>query len=354
MKRIMHGLKKQFCLLPFFVLMVLGIAYGQPLESDFQLIRYNLPRINPATTNYANLMDPNKNSLLNASQRIQWGKFSKDDRAPIYSSLRFEQIIEGSGSSKLKLGLMYREGEAGYITDQSLFGNIGSIIDISNSAIPTVGNYISVGLNVGVENYRVNLNNVNWVDPSNAEDLESFNDLHFDVALGVFWHKFDRSTNANIFRSAYAGISTPQIFLDSLHNANVRSNVIDRTFPLYLLGGTRLLFYEEWDVFIEPSVLVKWIFSQENSSFSNVNLNCRFIYDKDGKISVWLGGGYATNVVGMDLMFFQAEGGVRMPFGQELEGDRGLVVFIAGGIDFDLGTVETFGNSIEFSLGVGW
>lgn len=345
--RFMFEKRNYFLLLVLLNLAVLTPGKGQFLTEIHSLYRFHLPALNPAAVNHLNLFDPSKTVLFNGSYRNQWMGLDVSDR-PSTATARFEYITsEDQQFTRMKYGMFISRNTAGHISYSRVQGNLGIIMALGNNHM------LSAGLSFGGANLGISLNEVNWVGSGINGDLNPVNNWHYDLSLGLFWQylaprEFSyRGCDCIKPLKWYFGVSIPQVFIDDLYQSNISEGFINREYPVYMVGGTKLGVSS--DLFVEPSVWVRWLIPDTNGSSvvpSSVDANIRLEYSNFG----WIGAGYGTGFGALgNTAVIHTELGRDFPFD-----DNRFRLSLGAGMDIDVGKYVGLGNTFEFSVGFGY
>lgn len=322
---------------------------AQLLTDIHSLYRFHLPALNPGATNHLNLSDPSKTILFNGSYRNQWMGLDVPDRPTIVNA-RFEYLAsEDQDFTKMKYGVFISRNTAGHISYSRVQGNVGVIVPIGRN------DYFSAGLSIGGANLNILLNEVNWVGTGINQELDIINNWHYDLSLGLFWqhtapkdYSFNSCNCLNVHKW-YVGVSIPQVFIDELYQSNISDGLTKQSYPLYLVGGTKLSLNQSKGIFIEPSTWIRWLVPDLNGSSivpSSLDVNCRLEYHVAG----WIGLGYGTG-----LSSFGSTSVLHTELGRDFPFDENRFRLSLGvGMDLDIGTVAGLGNTFEFSIGFGY
>ena len=259
MRKIAHYLY----LLLFLLMSQLAIA--QQL-AHYGLATQNWQLFNPAATNYLSVMGEDQTHFVDASFRHQWIGWGNPDRlgkgdAPVSYNIRYEKIPKHRAYQyeidlPIKYGFHLAKDQTDAIGTTSLYTNFAYQIMFDYDS------YLSIGLNGGGYQYRIDTDRINFRDRSDAEQHIDRNIYHIDFSLGAFY----------VYRKKfYLGISVPQTFQVNLRNhqqdtiAFLNDRLIDfsniRTQHYhFVMGGFIPFTYEVGKrSFLEPSILIRYL-----------------------------------------------------------------------------------------------
>jgi len=321
--------------------LILCIALCSPVLTLAQQLdlyafyRYNWLILNPASINRPHLGDQDKSLSVHAAYRNQWMGFAE---APQNINVSAEYLPE---AQNFKIGAYILNQSAGPISNNSITGNFAYLIPLSSGSY--VNQYISIGLNAGLVQYRVNTADVRFDNPEpDLLGAVNFSQLYADFAFGVFYNwinddeaNFNRRIT-NRLRNIYLGISVPQTFALTISEQSANALSLSRVRQFNIMGGWVYAF-PDFNTKIEPSFWLRYISDIDfQSTFPgrapfSADLNLRAIYDE----LLWVGGGISTN------RFFHAELGTIL----ENRSDYMITLGLAG--DFPIRWNSWLGPSIE-------
>ncbi len=308
--------------LPIFVLLLALtlqttlFAQQLPLFSQY---RENNGILNPASvSNIFHTSDDNLN--VGISYRQQWIGL---DGAPTTQTVRAEYIGTSSDNVNILTGGYIMNDQTGPTGFTGAYGRIGAIF----SSDPTESG-LSVGLTVGVVQYRVNTSKLRLRD---AGDIEATNDqkkIFPDAGLGIYYYKKLSGERGKLNgNTIYGGLSVPQVIgLDVNYTDNTGKFTTKRIQHFYGLLG---FIYGMGDgAYLEPSA---WIKYAPNAPI-NVDLNLKYQLNP----TFWLGAGYST------ASMLHAEAGVTL--GENIGWDENHLR-IGYGYDYSFRTFGPYAGS---------
>ncbi len=330
-------------------LLFFSLSLNAQLQDLTTLYRFNWQMLNPAALNHLFLTDEGQNHEIsvNTSYRSQW--VGLENGSPVSSNVRLEY-----SQRKIKLGGFIHYNQAGEVVHTRGQFNFAYSIFFDQST------FLSVGLNAGMANYRIDLNNINWVNPNNADYAASYQSWYPDLSAGLFFVKkfgwgnnFPGRNRDNVIDQFYVGLSVPKTFVDSLQTNNIQTDRVGRIFPVFLMSGVLIPFGEGRNqITLEPSTWVRWL--PGGQTFANglplsYDVNLRAQYSN----LLWLGAGYSSNET------LRTEFGFYVNiFDQQHHNMGGVGSFMRIGIgfgaDFGIGMIRQFGPSYEVNIGVAW
>lgn len=314
------------------------------------LYRYNWQILNPAAINHLYLEDNSnrKQYVFNATFRRQWIGF---EGAPTTYNARFEYMPKANSNevSPIKVGFFASGDQAGAINTNKFFGNFAYLIYFNRSTLAE--SYLSVGLNVGLVRYNVDINEIRFQEQQNNIPVDGvLNQAYADMALGCFFRKktYDPYYLPTFgIAEVYAGISVPQTFTMDLSQTDDGAFDLKRVQHFYLITGGVLTINSK--LLLEPSLWVRYL---PNGSFQTLfdntpvsgDLNMRLQY----KNKVWAGVGASTN----RLLHFEA--GFTLGQGEQSQDCKNYLMNLGFAYDAPVGWNSWLGPSAEISLGIGW
>lgn len=331
-------------IITIFLLLTLKGLSAQQLDVS-TMYRYNWQILNPAAINHIYLEDNKKQYIFNASFRRQWIGF---EGAPANYNARFEYMPE-DGNSPVKFGFFASGDQAGAIETNKLFGNFAYLIYFNRS--PVSESYLSVGLNIGVARYHVDLNEIHFQEQQlNIPEDGVLNQSYADMALGCFYRLKTHDPYAlPSFRIAevYAGISIPQTFTLDLNTPEDGAFNLERVQHFYLITGGIVTLNKK--LLLEPSLWIRYLHKNSfQTLFNNApvsgDLNVRLQYNN----RLWGGVGASTN----RLLHFEA--GFTIGHGAYINDSKNYLISLGLAYDAPIGWNSWLGPSAEISLGIGW
>jgi len=240
----------------------------------FTQYRQNIGVINPAGLS-SDFMVFDQHTTFVASIRRQWVGF---DNPPTTQLIQGSYLYDGDGISLLSGGYLINDqtGPTGFT---GLYGRVATIFsdDIYDHGI-------SVGFNIGLVQYRVNITDIEFLEADDILITEDQTRLFPDVGFGAFAYK--RFSGGFLDDTQlYGGVSVPQLIgLDLEFKDNNGEFFTRRVQHFYGIVG--LIKYLDDDKFIEPSVWAKYTFDAK----INIDFNLRYKMAQN----FWLGAGGST------------------------------------------------------------
>ncbi|MEO6037813.1 MAG: PorP/SprF family type IX secretion system membrane protein [Saprospiraceae bacterium] len=308
------------------------LAFCLPLPGQqtplFSIYRDQWGVLNPAALSNNYLLN-NRTMTLSGAWHVQWWGLPQSPRT---QTLAWEMVEEDKNSV---FGAHIMNDQTGAIGQTGVYGRYAYRIQLSGRRS---SQSLLIGLNAGAVQYRANLNEIDFPDPSTAP-AEAPHTLRPDLGLGVFYHYTDRY---------YAGISIPQTLgFRSTFSSAQRDFSIRRVPHLYAVAGG--YFSTPWlgneTSFVEPSVWVKYL---PNSPL-NLDLNLR------AQVSelVWAGTGVNLGFGLQPTVVLHFESGLFLSEQVQLVNSQFKV-----GFAFDLPVTQTisqiFGSSAEIMVVYSW
>ncbi len=321
---------KKFSFLDFFFTtllltfsMVSQKSYAQQLPL-FAQYREMHGLINPASVNSDYLLYHIR-AFGGLGARMQWTSGTKDSGFPRTQVLHGSYLWERDNSSLL-FGAHLINDQVGRVGTTGLTARFAVILSDDPFEHGLVG-----GLNVGINNYRVNLTNARTHDPGDVKASQNQSIFYPDAGLGVFGYQ--RFSNDNFM---YGGISVPQILgLNLQFRGENNEFSIKQVRHYYAQGGYLFHLRDEYS-FIEVSSWVKYV----PKTPVNADINIRY---RMGSI-FWVGSGFNTS------------GMLHLDVGVVLGAENSENIYKLGfGNSSSLSRLRPyFGNTRELNLGVGF
>ena len=243
----------------------------------FTQYRQNLGIINPAAIN-SDFHTSDLTLSFGASYRSQWVDF---ESSPVTQTIRGEYLLDNGGGFGLLMGGYLINDQTGPTGFTGAYGRFAGIL----SDDPEYSG-LSIGLNVGIVQYRVNASELFVRDQGDILAMEDQSQIFPDVGLGVYYYKtidgggfFDD----DIF---YSGISVPQVFGLNLNFKNENGEFVTQRIQ-HFYGLLGLYHFFENDGFLEPSVWIKYA--------PNVPVSADFNFRYQFPGNMWLGTGLSTS-----------------------------------------------------------
>ncbi len=263
-------------------LLVVGLIGLMPLASIAQQLplftqyRENTSALNPAAFSHDYLTMEN-NLSFGASYRRQWTGINS---GPQTSILRGEYIFSDLGSFGLVAGGHLMNDQTGPTGFTGIYGRLAGIITDDD---PYYGG-LSVGLTVGVVQYRVNVSEIFLRDAGDILAMDDQSQIYPDVGVGVYYYKLidDGFLDES---HVYAGISVPQTFGLNLEFEDEGGGFSTKRIQHYYATAGLYKYFDEG--YIQPSVWVKYV---QNAPL-NIDFNLR--YQLAGNF--WIGAGGSTS-----------------------------------------------------------
>ena len=318
------------------------LLFGQQLGLT-SLYRFNTLVLNPAATNHSYIIDNKKTSMVNATYRAQWTGF---EGAPVNYTLRFEHMPE---EHPIKVGGYLYGERAGAIGYNGGFFNFAYLLYLNDNLFSK--KYFSIGTNVGLVNYRVDVNQIKLQVPQpELFGADGFQEWYADMSFGAFYHSRKKDPHVILsipFSGFYAGISVPQTFTLNFDTPEDVNYTLERIRHYYFIAGALITPHNR--LLIEPST---WIRYTENFQYQTLfdnspvsgDVNLRIQYDN----LVWGGVGFGTN----RLAHFEA--GVSIGQGIHPDDNKSYALTIGFAYDAPIGWEGWLGPSFEVSIGAGW
>ena len=327
---------------------IMFVMYCQPLAAQrifdiTALYRQNVQYLNPAAINYFNLVDSDLSNYITVSRRQQWVGFESGS-APNSTLVKFETL---PANQSLKYGGIINQFEAGVTKNTRVLANFAYQLYFDRY----LNSYVSIGLNAGIANHSIDLSGVTkWVDPSNSDYGTGVSSFYPDFSFGVFFVKKNKEfgyRGEHLIENIYAGISVPQIFADKFYLEDIETDQIDRTFPVYVIGGTtiRLLGDVGRDLFLEPSIWYRWQSAEKGID--------SYLENSIGSINVDLA--YRTLVYRLSVgVGYQTSQRLHFELNNHFKVTKEFLIHLGIGADFEQKAIAAFGSSYEISLGAAW
>lgn len=240
----------------------------------FTQYRENLGYINPGALS-SDYFVYEYNMSYGVSYRNQWSNF---EYGPSLQTAHGEFLTDTQGAFEWITGGYIINDNTDPISMTGLYGRIGTVLLTEGEDIYEQG--LSLGFNVGVVQYRMNLEDLLIRDPN---DISATNQKKVfpDVGFGIFYYK-----NLGKRDHWYAGFSIPQLFgLDLTYENNSGDEFsIQRIQHYYGLLG---LYKTTGEFsFLEISLWPKYV---PNAPF-HLDLNARYQFSD----TFWIGAGAST------------------------------------------------------------
>ena len=229
-------MKRIYYILIISIISLTGIqAQDFPLHTQYM---YNKAAVNPGAVGIKG-----KISML-LMHRQQWLNV---DGAPITSDLAFEYPLE-----KAAFGLGVNYDQLGPLT--KLTGNLQFSYNLELSFTT----FLSMGLNVGVYNQRLNMDKLHIYDPTEEIFSKDINATDFNVGIGAFVY-------SEIW---YFGVSVPNLNMQKYYN----DLDLNDKHPLqaYAMGGYNIELNR--DMTLQPSFMLRYVDKLPISADLSVNL----------------------------------------------------------------------------------
>jgi len=247
-------------------------AQQLPLFSQYQ---DNYIAINPAMVSRDYLINQD-NLSFGASHRNQWTDF---ENSPKTQLLRGEYLYE-NGSFGLLTGGYLLNDQTGPTGLTGLYGRIGGVL----AGDPYYGG-ISLGLSLGIVQYRVNASELNLRDEGDIVADGNQTQIFPDVGFGLYYYRRLASDDL-----VYAGVSIPQtIGLDTEFQDETGKFFLRRMQHFYAQAGI----FHFLDSDISYLELAGWAKYVEGAP---INVNVNFRYQTGSAIYVGIGGSTAGSV----------------------------------------------------------
>ncbi len=311
---------------------------GQNLYDLTSFYRQQWQYLNPGAVDYT-FMEHNSNKFFfNGSVRQQWRNLDSDAFPKVFNaSIQVQEEALG-----IQYGGFLHSYQAGPIQHYRLQGNFAYKIFLGDSK----NRYISVGLNLGVGEFSIRLDDIRWVD---QQYTENYSNIYPDLSFGVFYVDFPKShyyRSNNGLKKYYAGLSVPKTFIDPIYNeinTTLDSAEFQRVYPLYFLGGVDYQIAEGFR--LEPSFWIRWNFNNPDGN-SYLPHSIDLVVTGTVLNKYWARLGYDTaNSVHGSLGSF-----VPLP----VSTTETMLLKLGVGADFGFGQLGALGPSFEAILGLAW
>ncbi len=264
----------RFLLLAF----ILSIGIHLPAQQLPLFTQYGeqIGIINPAAVSSDFLLYEH-NASFSATYRRQWTGL---DAAPKTQTIRGEYVFaEGDGFGMVAGGHLINDqtGPTGFT------GIYGRVAGILSSDPYDYG--ISLGFNVGLVQYRVNISEIKFLELNDILITEDQSRLYPDVGFGVFAYK--RLSGGGFFDDSqiYGGISVPQLIGLNLEFKDANDQFFTKRVQRYY-GVLGLVKHFDDNKYLQPTVWIKYV----DGSPVNVDFNLRY----QMAANFWLGTGAST------------------------------------------------------------
>lgn len=249
------------------------VAQQLPLFSQYQ---DNYLAINPAMVSRDYLIHED-NLSFGVSHRNQWADF---ENSPKTQLIRGEYLYETGGFGLLTGGYLLND-QTGPTGLTGLYGRIGGVI----AGDPYYGG-ISLGLNLGIVQYRVDTRELNLRDKDDIVAADNQQQIFPDVGFGLYYYQ--RLGGSGFFEDdlVYAGASIPQtIGLDTEFQDETGSFFLKRMQHFYAQAG--IFHFLEDDSYLELAGWAKYV------KGAPVNISANFRYQTNAAIYIGVGGSSA-------------------------------------------------------------
>jgi len=249
------------------------IVRGQQLPLFTQYSEYK-QLINPAALNNDYFRRDYKNHV-SGSYRYQWTSVPGGPKTQV---LKYDRVLDGYDGINWSVGGHLINDQTGPTGFSGAFLRLNAILtpDIKEEGL-------GIGLTVGAVQYRVNVNELEFLDPELLE-YDNERKLAPDVGLGVFYYK-NTGGGANRDNMFYAGLSVPQLLGWNLFFDKYSEKFSIKRVPhFYGVLGYNHDVTEEF--YIEPTVWLRYVYQSIFSA--DFNIRCYF------KDNFWIGGGIST------------------------------------------------------------
>lgn len=264
------------------------------------------------------------NTSVQANYRAQW---ISQGETPRTANLSGEFISNFGGGFELLTGLSLLNDRTGPYSVTGAYARLGSV----SAEDPYLGG-ISVGLGIGVVQYQLDADRIEWLHPDdpNIPELD-ISVTKPDLSLGIFYYKrlqgdfFDED-------NIYAGLSMPQLAGTVAQiNAGSREVTLQRVRHIFGTAGWYHFINEE--AFVEVS---GW-FKRVEGAPVNVDLSGRFQPVR----TFWFGGGFNFNGI------VHIEAGLNLP--ELFHEDANVKIGYA--FDYNISAFDVpFGTSHELTV----
>ena len=260
--------------------LLLLVVCSQTLSAQqlplFTQYRSNQGLINPASINGDYFVNGN-NLAFGASYRKQWGIL---EAAPTTQTLHGEYFQPSTGAFNFLAGGYLMSDQTGPTGFTGIYGRFAGVLADN----PKYAG-LSLGLNLGVVQYKVDGNMIRLKDAGDAIGNAGYNQWYPDAGLGAFAYTM---LDNGFFDDDYVfvGLSVPQVIgLDLEFETEDGSFNTRRVQHFYAQGG--LYHFINDESFVEVSTWVKYV----PAAPVNIDLNVR--YQMAGNF--WGGLGYSTS-----------------------------------------------------------
>lgn len=262
----MYRLQLMFAFLAF---SVFAEAQQLPLFTQY---RDNITVINPAAVNSSYWLY-DQNLSFGASYRNQWVGLKN---SPTTATLRGDYLMDNGNTFSLLTGGHLIHDVTGPTGFSGLYGKVGGVI----SGDPYYSG-ISVALNFGLVQYRVDASEIIYRDEGDAIGAENHTQFFPDVGFGLFAYT---QLNGGIFDDdyLYGGVSVPQVIGLELAFEGADGEFITQRIQ-HFYGVLGLYKFLRDDSFVEPSI---WIRYAPNAPVS-ADFNLRYQMQNN----FWIGAG---------------------------------------------------------------
>lgn len=242
-------------------------VWGQQLSS-YNLYRNNWMLLNPASFSQNYLLNSSTQSV-GVTGRYQWQGL---EESPTTTGLQYQQVIE---ALNVGLGATIINDQTGAIGSTSAHGTFSYIMPIQKKR-SRVTQFLSIGFNVGVLQYKVNFSQITFNEPSTSIPSDNQRQYELDAGLGLFYY---------VDNKFYMGLSIPQLLP---LKTQIRQSTIDffqqQEPHFYSIIGTYLPIGK---FLLEPSVWIRYLPNTPLSMDGMIRLN----YQNN----LWIGAGYSLS-----------------------------------------------------------
>lgn len=244
--------------------------------------------INPASLNIDYLTD-GRNISFGTSFRQQWVKLG--NLSPSTQVLRGEYIAPDDQPPFIFGGYITRD-KVGITNNLGFYGRAAYVLKTAGESLEDGG--ISIGLNLGVGNWRLHTERLSLNDPTDPDVLNKPTSWYPDLGFGAYWY-INLGAKSHYL---YVGLSSPRTF-------EFRGSDVDaKRIPHYYgLLGYYVPLPTSDNGFIEVSTWSRYV--------ENVPLQSSFHFKVQPQDNFWLGIGTVTDFKSKPMMLFEA--GVNLP-----------------------------------------
>ncbi len=269
-------MKYYFSLIFLLVFLMEPMAQQLPLFTQY---RDYQGFINPASV-HKDYYNFGNNLSFGASYRQQWANINP---APKTQMLQGEYLLNTKQAVNLITGAYLIHDDTDPTGFTGFYGRIAGLI----SPDPKLGGF-SVGLNIGMVQYRINTQSLKLQDESDISKQNDLTKIYPDVGMGIFYY---RNIQKGLLENdlIYGGISIPQLFgLDLNFSSAQEALKTKRVRHYYALLGWQKNFSKT--TFLESSIWFKYVQNAPVNTDFNVRLSM------NNNFWLGLGGSTAKNV----------------------------------------------------------